>query len=266
MTVRAFFSYAHSIAATIRKTQARIFARTVELHEDIVDELVQKWGTAKVDVHAVLQESCNKRGLHFSILSDQNAGEELSHTHGRDLLASFSLSASAWKRFSDFFVEHPGRVMRAGHIQNDVTLPQQTAVVQVSGQGQSKGGEHWFIQDPHSGHEGSSIILRISKKAINFTFYDMYFYIKDLSPRETHLFSHAPQELAFRIKRQRHWVRGIECLGFNVNERTLQIEWVAAWSPIEKAVQHARSWVAPHLPGTHHCQCQQSCRASWNSW
>ena len=158
----------------------------------------------------------------------------ITHTHGRDLPASFSLSASAWKRFSDFFVEHPGCVMRAGHIQNDVTLPQQTAVVQVSGQGQSKGGEHWFIQDPHSGHEESSIILRISKKAINFTFYDMYFYIKDLSPRETHLFSHAPQELAFRIKRQRHWVRGIECLGFNVNERTLQIEWVAAWSPIEK--------------------------------
>ena len=25
-----------------------------------------------------------------------------------------------------------------------------------------------------------------------------------------------------------------DCLGFNVNERTLQIEWVATWSPIEK--------------------------------
>ncbi len=228
------YSYAHTIAATIRKTQARIFARTVELHEDIVDELVQKWGTTKIDVHAALQESCNKRGLHFSILCDQSAAQELSREQGRDLLASFSLNASAWKRFSDFFVEHPGSVMRASDIQNDATLPQQTAVVQVSGQGQSMRGEHWLIQDPRSGHEEDPILLRISKKAINFAFYDMYFYIRDLSPREIHLFSYAPQELAFRIKRQRHWVRGIESLGFNVNERTLQIEWVASWSPIEK--------------------------------
>ena len=228
------YPYAHTIAAAIRKTQARILARAVELHEDIVDDLVQKWGTATVDVHAALHESCNNRGLHFSILNDQSAAEELSRRQGRDLLASFSFSASAWKRFSDFFVEHPLCVMRARHIQNDATLPQQTAVVQVSGQGQSMHGEHWFIQAPHSGHEDSSIILRISKKAINFTFHDMYFYISDLSPLETHLFSYAPQELTFRIKRQRHWVRGIECLGFNVNERTLQIEWVATWSPIEK--------------------------------
>ena len=196
--------------------------------------LYKKWGSATVDVHAALHESCNNRGLHFSILNDQSAAEELSRRQGRDLLASFSLNASAWKRFSDFFVEHPLCVMRARHIQNDATLPQQTAVVQVSGQGQSMHGEHWFIQTPHSGHEDSSIILRISKKAINFTFYDMYFYISDLSPLETHLFSYAPQELTFRIKRQRHWVRGIECLGFNVNEKTLQIEWVATWSPIEK--------------------------------
>ena len=228
------YSYAHTIAAASRKTQARIFARAVELHEDIVDDHVQEWGSATVDVHAALHESCNNRGLHFSILNDQSAAEELSRRQGRDLLASFSLNASAWKRFSDFFVEHPLCVMRARHIQNDATLPQQTAVVQVSGQGQSMHGEHWFIQAPHSGHEDSSIILRISKKAINFTFYDMYFYISDLSPLETHLFSYAPQELTFRIKRQRHWVRGIECLGFNVNEKTLQIEWVATWSPIEK--------------------------------
>ena len=91
----------------IRKTQATIFARAVELHEDIVDDLVQKWGTATVDVHAALHESCNNRGLHFSILNDQSAAEELSRRQGRDLLARFWLSASAWKRFSDFFVEHP---------------------------------------------------------------------------------------------------------------------------------------------------------------
>ena len=96
------YPYAHTIAAAIRKTQARILARAVELHEDIVDDLVQKWGTATVDVHAALHESCNNRGLHFSILNDQSAAEELSRRQGRDLLASFSFSASAWKRFSWF--------------------------------------------------------------------------------------------------------------------------------------------------------------------
>ena len=110
-----------------------------------------------------------------------------------------------FKDILKFFVEHPGCVMRASHIQNDATLPQQTAVVQVSGQGQSMRGGDWLIEESHSGHEESSNVLRIIKKAISFTFYDMYFYVRDLSPLETQLFSYAPQDLAFRIRRQQHW-------------------------------------------------------------
>ena len=41
-----------------------------------------------------------------------------------------------------------------------------------------------------------------------------------------------------------------DCLGFNVNERTLQIEWVATWSPIKKTVQCERTLIFVRLtPG-----------------
>ena len=58
-----------------------------------------------------------------------------------------------------------------------------------------------------------------------------------------------------QVAEQKQWWMKVtkrlhDCLCFNVNERTLQIEWVATWSPTKKAVQCERTLIFVRLtPG-----------------
>ena len=232
------FSYAHTIATAIRKTQARIFTRPVELHDDIVDHLVMAWGTGNVEIAAVLQQTCGEYGFHFSHLNEFEACGEVSRPEGRNLIATFSLGACAWKRFDDFITKFPESMLLWEDVKNEPRLPQHMATVLVSGVGRSNGHLYWKVRDPWTGSSERSKVLFIANDAVDFTFYDMYFYITDLSRQEIRLFNEAPALCFVRVHRQRRWVRGMKSLGLNVNEETLQIEWIAPWSPIE--TQHNR--------------------------
>ena len=77
----------------------------------------------------------------------------------------------------------------------------------------------------------------------------MYFYITDLSRQEIRLFNEAPALCFVRVHRQRRWVRGMKSLGLNVNEETLQIEWIAPWSPIETQHNQCMNEVNRVYPG-----------------
>jgi hypothetical protein len=92
-------------------------------------------------------------------------------------------------------------------------------------------------------------VLFIANDAVKFTFYDMYFYITDLSRQEIRLFNEAPALCFVRVHRQRRWVRGMKSLGLNVNEETLQIEWIAPWSPIETQHNQCMNEVNRVYPG-----------------
>lgn len=243
------FSYAHTIATAIRKTQARIFSRPVELHDDIVDHLVMAWGTGNVEIAAVLQQTCGEYGFHFSHLNEFEACGEVSHPEGRNLIATFSLGSSAWKRFDDFITKFPESMLLWEDVKNEPRLPQHMATVLVSGVGRSNGHLYWKVRDPWTGSSECSKVLFIANDAVEFTFYDMYFYITDLSRQEIRLFNEAPALCFVRVHRQRRWVRGMKSLGLNVNEETLQIEWIAPWSPIETQHNQCMNEVNRVYPG-----------------
>eukprot|EP00438_Fugacium_kawagutii_P026654 Skav225335 [mRNA] locus=scaffold748:311374:313047:- [translate_table: standard] len=229
------FSYAHSVATAIRNTQARIFTRTVELHDDIVDEIVTRWGTTDVDMNAVLQDACGRRGIHYWCLTMREAAREVSRRGGREILATFSLDASAWNRFAQFFTDHPGSVLGRDDLQNDASLPQQAATVLICEVWHLSRQACWGVRDAWASSE-SPQMLYVSTDAIDFVFYDMYFYLSDLSSDEIRLFEQAPFILSVSVQREKWWVKGKESLGLSVNEDTLQVEWIAEWSPFE--IQH----------------------------
>ena len=225
------FSYAHTIAASIRETQGRIFARGIELHDDIVDGLVMTWGAENINMDDVLLEACNQRGLHYSLLTVDDAMREVLRPGGRNLIARFGLDAAAWGRFDQFFAKFADdQVLWSRHVGNNRHLPQQFAYVLVCGAGESHDGRgYWKIRDPL----GSSNMLYVGMNALEFSdFYDMFFYMSDLSSKEIRLFNAAPPTVEVFVERPRSWVKGVKSLGLSINEETLQIEWIDAWSPI----------------------------------
>eukprot|EP00438_Fugacium_kawagutii_P035477 Skav216658 [mRNA] locus=scaffold1255:658553:660021:- [translate_table: standard] len=157
------FSYAHRIATAIRNTQARIFSRTVELHDDIFDEIVTRWGTADVKMDAVVQDACSRRGLHYSCLTTEEAVHDVLRRGGREILATFSLDASAWNRFSQFFTDHPGSVLGREHLQHDASLPQQAATALICALRNLSGQLCWGVRDPWAWSETSRIIWQPMK-------------------------------------------------------------------------------------------------------
>ena len=184
------FSYAHAIATAIRKTQARIFCREVEHHEDIVNELLTEWGTDHVDIPTVLDQACRSRNLHFSPISANEAACEVSMPRGRHILATFSLDVSAWRRFENLFDQNPDAVLTAADVQNDLRMQQQAGTVLVGGLNYLEGwGSYWRIQDPLM----LSRTWTVDMQAVSLSFYDVYFYLEDLSSQEVRLFQGGTQ-------------------------------------------------------------------------
>ena len=109
------------------------------------------WGTGNVEIAAVLQQTCGEYGFHFSHLNEFEACGEVSRPEGRNLIATFSLGSSAWKRFDDFITKFPESMLLWEDVKNEPRLPQHMATVLVSGVGRSNGHLYWKVRDPWTG-------------------------------------------------------------------------------------------------------------------
>jgi len=75
-----------------------------------------------------------------------------------------------------------------------------------------------------------SHVLRIAKNAIQFTFFDVHYFLSDLTECERRMYTCSPPQLCFRIGRQlpnRGGRTGIMALGVTIDRSSLQIERVA---------------------------------------
>ena len=210
------FSFAHSAATGICRTQGRIFGRPVEQHGELVAELIERWGHGNTNFLDVLTEACRSRQLHWSELTTAADAEEvLQH---RSIFASFALDSASWQAFqAQASSEAPHVVLRAGQIQNNVSEDQQGAAVEICGHGHG----FWEVKDSLGGR------IMVEQQALHFRYFDIFFYDTELSRDEISLFNTACHVLDFELRRQPGWKRGLETLGWAVNRDTLRIEWAA---------------------------------------
>ena len=121
-------------------------------------------------------------------------------------------------------------VLWASDIQNDHEATQQGAAVLIYGQGWGyRSGFYsqcWFVMDQLGRR------LMVEKRALQFRWYDVFFYAADLSVMEYTLFHIADSVVDLEIQRCRPWTKGLELLGWTINRDTLQVKWVADWGPI----------------------------------
>ncbi|CAE7391995.1 aceE, partial [Symbiodinium sp. CCMP2456] len=222
------YSCAHGVAAAICHAQSRIFGRPVEQHGKLASELIDRWGCESADVRGILNDACGSRGLHYEELDLVETGDIVPRRH---VLASFELDEASWQVL-EACLRYPAEAstvpLRACDIQSDRTATQQRAAFFICGQGYSNGFdvEFWFVMDLLGRR------MKVEKHALQLRYYDVFFYISDLSEAEISLFNSAARVLDVEIKRASTWIKGLEPLGWTVNRKTLQVEWTASWGPI----------------------------------
>ena len=222
------YSCAHGVAAAICHAQSRIFGRPVEQHGKLASELIDLWGCESADVRGILNDACGSRGLHYEELDLVETGDIAPHRH---VLASFELDEPAWEVLElclRYSTEASTVPLRACDIQSDRTATQQQAAFFICGQGYSSDFdmEFWYVMDLLGRR------MKVEKHALHLRYYDVFFYISDLSQAEISLFNSAARILDVEIRRAVTWIKGVEPLGWTVDSKTLQVEWTASWGPI----------------------------------
>jgi len=218
-------SYAHAIADGIRDAQSRIFGRVVDYHDDIASYLLRQYESNIVDVYPALRDACASYGFHCAKVRPDQVEHILCKRH---LIASLSLDSCAWKRLSIFFDNNPDGIADRDSLRGEMHGISQAASLVLVGQSDA----HWDFKDLPSWDLGERRAIRIAKDLATLEFYDIHFFVSDLSPTEARLYSEAPPWRRIRIRRSKEEVKGVLVLGWTINTSSLQVEWVARWGPI----------------------------------
>lgn len=162
--------YANSVATVIRAAESRIIGRNTTPYNQFVDDLIQKWGKDGIPISKmkeVLMAECLKRGLRMESVNIEEA--EIAIKQNRAILAGFMLSNSQWKRFTDFFEQHPEKVIT----KQIIGAPKKDGVTP----------NYWNMKNSW-GAWADNGYCRIHKNAINLELFDIYYTQNELGDED----------------------------------------------------------------------------------
>ena len=180
--------YAHAVATALRAAESRIVGREPSPHADIVASIVGKHGDAGESVGKVLAEECPKRQLRWRQVSESDARKAAEA--GRVLVATFYLTDAGWDAFSKHFGETP----RNPFLDKDGKGRKEGHAVAVRGfiDGYGKNSRtqelgilrYVELKNSWGGSFADGGFFRVALDAIEFTFYDVFFFERDLLPAD----------------------------------------------------------------------------------
>ena len=190
--------YANAIAASICIASARVFGRPKLNFYEVLQEIIKKYGTNGGNVFNILNEDLPKYKLHFKKVDKNGAREAIMKT--RPCVATFYLSAQQWGNFSKFYKENKEGVLTKEILNENNEYEDE------------KDGGHAVVLTHISkdyltflnswGKEwGSNGYFKVKDAdVLNMSFYDIFWFISDLSEEEIHKYNLHMQMLNERIK------------------------------------------------------------------
>ena len=98
--------YAHAVATVIHMSLSRIYGRKPPPFDDIKNDLIQKYGIDGASTKNVLENELPKYKLHYKEINEIEAKEAISN--GRPCIFTFYLDKIGWAKFSKFYRENKG--------------------------------------------------------------------------------------------------------------------------------------------------------------
>ncbi|KAK8896645.1 hypothetical protein M9Y10_014557 [Tritrichomonas musculus] len=180
--------WSHAIATAIYLSQSRIVGRRVLPFNTIVQSLLNEFGYNGQNIEYVMNKVLPKYKLHFNRASPNDLKDII--LKSRICIARFSLNGIQWFNFSKFFND-PTKKNNAISA-NDINRKPKAS--ELRGVELEDGGhavilidvndEEYTFMNSWGEQWGDHGIFRIKKDAIDITFYDIFWYEKDLTQHE----------------------------------------------------------------------------------
>ena len=106
--------YAHAVANSVITALKQTSGTFIPTHVDLVNKIVSEFGTDGAKTHKVIKWICEQENgfnVNYSrVRNIKQAKEALSKN--REMILTFNLTESEWRRFKNFFKNHPTSVIR----------------------------------------------------------------------------------------------------------------------------------------------------------
>lgn len=175
--------YAHAIATVIHMSLSRIYGRNPPPFDEIKNDLIKKYGEKGASTKNVLENELPKYKLHYKEVNEIEAKEAI--LKGRPCIFTFYLDEIGWAKFSKFYRENKGRKLTKeifDSINNygDDTPGGHAVVFVRYGSNYlefiNSWGKHW--------NNGGFFRVGDLKFFQNVHFYDVFWYITDLTEQD----------------------------------------------------------------------------------
>jgi small GTP-binding protein len=190
--------YAHACATALGSAERRIVGRKVTPHEELVREIVELHGEYGGNPKLVLDMQCPKRHLRYRVCTAEGTSQALQHR--RTVIGSFHLDDSQWGRFTEFYIKTDPE----GILTNDVVAPTIKDrlighAMAIVGEGERDGTPYWKFKNSWGSTFADDGCCRISKSALELTFFDVFFFAHELPPADLANFASSPQQAVLKV-------------------------------------------------------------------
>ena len=175
--------YAHAIATVIHMSLSRIYGRIPPKFEDIKNDLINIYGENGANMENVLEKELPKYKLHYKEVNELEAKEAI--LKGRPCIFTFYLDKIGWAKFSKFYRENKGGKLTKEIFDNINNFGDDTpgghAVVFVR-----YGSNYLEFINSWGKNWNNGGFFRVGDLRFfqNIHFYDIFWYITDLTEQD----------------------------------------------------------------------------------
>lgn len=189
--------WSHAIATAIHLSQSRIIGRPVESFASIRQKLLSEFGYSGQNSRTIMERVLPRYNLKFQKVSPKVLSEIISN--GRVCVARFYLTGVQWHNFCTFFrdPETKKRAITKSDLNRDMTSNEKHVYMNPGGHAVvliDATSDEWTFLNSWGEEWGDCGKFRMKTGAIEIKFYDIFWYISDLTQTEINLY----KNLAFQ--------------------------------------------------------------------